>query len=102
MLTAMFRGDSRGERRRLRRTRIAPVEQPALDQDLGDLNGVGRGTLAQVVAHDPHAERPRMRLVAADAADEHLVPAGRPQGGRYVLDEPVGRVAEPLDDLPGG
>ena len=44
-----------------------------LDQDLGDLDGVGGGALAQVVAGDPEVEGALVARVAADAADEDVV-----------------------------
>ena len=49
------------------------AHEVALGQELGDLDGVGRGALAQVVADDPQVEAAVVRGVAADAADEDLV-----------------------------
>ena len=52
-----------------------PCQQAALDEQLGDLDGVGRGALAQVVGDDPEVERALVAGVAADAADEDVVVA---------------------------
>ena len=51
-------------------------EQAALDQQLGDLHGVRRRALAQVVGDDPEVEGALVAGVAADAADEDVVLAG--------------------------
>ena len=50
----------------------------ALAEDLGDLDGVGRGALAQVVRDDPEGEPAavRDRHVAPDPPDEDLVAPG--------------------------
>src|SRR5215472_2770112 len=48
--------------------------QAARDHLLGDLHGVRRSTLAQVVAHLPEPQ-PIAREIAAHAADENLVAA---------------------------
>ena len=47
------------------------------DQHLGDLDAVGRRALAQVVGDDPQRQTVRARLVAPDAADQHLDPGRR-------------------------
>ena len=48
----------------------------ALDQHLGDLHGVERGALAQIVGDAPKAQPVRNRQIATDAADEHGILAG--------------------------
>src|SRR6202011_2239585 len=53
--------------------------------------------LAQVVAHDPHVERVRVRFVATDPPHEHLV-APRDVGGDRV--QTLGRIVG--DDHAGG
>src|SRR6267378_8125791 len=45
------------------------LDQLAVDQALGDLDGVERGALAQVVGDDPQHEAVLDRRVLADAAD---------------------------------
>ncbi len=55
----------------------ARPEQAALDQQLGDLHGVGGGALAQVVGDDPEVEGALVAGVAADAADEDVVACRR-------------------------
>ena len=60
----------------------------ALDELLGDLDGIERRALAQVVADDEQ-DQPLTawyRLVLADPPDEHLVAAGRVQRGRVVVE----------------
>src|SRR5688500_6735317 len=72
-------------------TRSAVAEQVSLDQQLGDLDRVGGGSLAQVVADDPEVEAAVGARVAADPPDEHLVAAGRV--GRHRI-EAVGGVVD--------
>jgi hypothetical protein len=48
-------------------------EQPALEQELGDLDGVQGGALAQVVADGPEGQPVPVRRVRADTTDENLV-----------------------------
>src|SRR5205823_13619478 len=55
----------------------AGAQQPALAQELGQLDGVRGGALAEVVAHDPEVEAALVRGVAPDAADQHVVTPGR-------------------------
>src|ERR1700689_4093895 len=52
-------------------------DQLAVDQRFGDLNGVERGALAQVVGNDPHRQPVLHRRVLADAPDERRVLARR-------------------------
>src|SRR5690606_23793216 len=54
------------------------------DQALGDLHRVQRGSLADVVRHDPEVQAAGMRDVLADAPDEDLVLAGRVRHRRRV------------------
>ena len=68
--------------------------RPALDEELGDLDGVRGRALAQVVADDPEVQAALVRGVAADPADEHLVAARRV--GRERVDA-LGRVVEDDD-----
>ena len=63
---------------------LARAEQPVAERQLGDLHGVRRGALAQVVRDYPEREALRPAEVAADAADEHLVAA--PPGGLEALE----------------
>ena len=42
-------------------------------EELGDLHGVQRGALAQVVPDDPEVKAAVVRGVATDAPDEHVV-----------------------------
>ena len=53
------------------------AQQAVAHEQLGDLHGVRRRALAQVVGDDPQRERVRIAEVAADAADEHVVLARR-------------------------
>src|SRR6185437_6782488 len=53
------------------------ADEPALVHDLGELDRVRRGALAQVVRHDPHLERLVVARVAPDPADEDIVMAVR-------------------------
>ena len=79
-----------------------PPSRFALDEQLGDLDGVGRGALAQVVGDDPEVERALVAGVAADAADEDVVAAGgvdrhRVAAARRVVDDGhAGRRGEQL------
>src|SRR3970040_2172075 len=76
------------------------LDEVAGDQFFGDLEGVERGPLAQVVADHPEGEPPWMGAVLPDAADEHLVLAGRGPGlrveadRRVVADDDAGGVAQ--------
>ena len=45
-------------------------------QQLGDLDGIGGGPLAEVVADNPEVEAALVRGIAADATDQDLVAAG--------------------------
>ena len=55
-------GVTRAFPRRPRPVAVAdPADPAALDQQLGDLDGVRRGALAQVVAHHPEREAPVVR-----------------------------------------
>ena len=51
-------------------------------QQLGDLHAVQRGSLAQVVGDHPQRQPVAARPVLADAADQHVVAAGRFAGRR--------------------
>ena len=64
---------------------LARDRQLRRDQ-LGDLHGVERGALAQVVVRDEHRETAvaRHALVLTDAADEARIGAGRVERGRDV------------------
>ena len=62
--------------------------------ELGELDGVEGGALAEVVADDPEVQRPRVRRIPADPADEDVVAAG---GGRCQGIDGVGRVVEHPD-----
>ena len=101
-----------GDRRaRARRGRVDPRDRRAdetaprsrtfrllREQDLGHLDRVERGALAQVVAGDPEIDRSGLRRVFAHAADEHRVDAGGVERRRVtvaVVDQPhAGRVAQ--------
>ncbi len=63
------------------------LDQVARVEDLGDLDRVGRGALEQVVADHPHLQPARVGRVAAQAADEHLVAAGRVKRRRIGIGE---------------
>src|SRR5688572_2876711 len=54
--------------------------------ELGDLERVQRGALAQVVAYDEKDEPVRRGRVLADAPHEHVVDPGRPAGGGEVVE----------------
>ena len=83
------------------------AHEVALGEQLGDLDGVGRGALAQVVADDPEVEAALVRGVAADPADQHLVAPGGVGGERVdavagrVHDDDAGRAGEQLAALLG-
>src|SRR5580693_7097344 len=47
----------------------APAAEMFTDQDLGNLDGVECGTLAQIVGYDPQVEPVRDGRIAPDAAD---------------------------------
>src|SRR3954452_12643893 len=68
---------------RLRGSRNA--HQAARVQDLGDLHGVRRRALEQVVADDPHLQPARMRRIAPQTPDEDLVAAGGRQRRRVAV-----------------
>src|SRR5579875_1872843 len=78
------------------------AHEPALVQQLGDLDGVRGGALAEVVGDDPEIERALVAAVAADASDEHAVLAGGvdrervERGGGVVEDGDAGRGGEQL------
>ena len=84
-----------------RRARRSRRRTQTLEEELGDLDRVERGALAQVVAGDPEVERVLLRRVLAQATDEHRVDAGafeRGGGAVAAVDEPdARRVAEELD-----
>src|SRR6266446_7488596 len=65
-----------------------------LDQDFGDLDGIERRALAQIVGDDPQIEPVRDRRVAADAADIDRVLAGRLGRGHITL---IGAVVDDGD-----
>src|SRR6185312_16933265 len=67
---------------RLRRLFLG-LDQLAVDQRLGDLDGVERGALAQIVGHHPQRQAVVDGGVLADAADVGGVLADR-LVGRYV------------------
>ena len=67
--------------------RGARADEPARVQLLGELDGVGRRALAQVVRDHPHLQPALVRGVAAQAADEDVVVAGGAGGGRVGLDQ---------------
>ena len=77
-------------------------------QQLGQLDRVGGGALAQVVGDDPHVQRALMARVAPDAPDEHVVLAGRVDRKRVerrvgiVKDGHAGRGGEQLAGALGG
>ena len=79
---------------------VHPSSYMSLDQELGNLHGVGRGALAQVVAGEPEVEGALLVGVAADAADEDVVAAGGverhrvPAVGGVVDDDHAGRLGE--------
>ena len=83
---------------RPRGARAAARTQPRSHQELGELDRVGRGALAQVVADDPEREPAVVgdARVLADAADVDLVGAGGlgrervGRGRRVVLDHDAG------------
>src|ERR1700728_2428905 len=56
-------------------------DQLALDQAFGDLDGVERGALAQIVGDDPHRQSILDGRVLADTADVGRVLARRLVGG---------------------
>src|ERR687891_2603771 len=83
------------------------AQQASNAQQLGDLDGVGGGALAEVVANDPEVQAAVVRGVTADAADEHVVAAGGVDGGGVdrvggvVHDHHAGRLGEQLAALLG-
>src|ERR687895_224295 len=76
-------------------------------QQLRDLDRVGRGPLAEVVAHDPEVQAALMRRVAAYAPKEVAGPARHVDGGRVdrvggvVHHDNAGRLGEQLPALVG-
>src|SRR4051794_40533851 len=62
---------------------------------LGELDGVRRRPLAQVVRDDPHLEAALVRGVAPEPADEDVVVARGAGGGRVRIDE--GQARHPLE-----
>ena len=81
-----------------------PSGSSPLAQDLGELDGVRRGALAQVVGHDPEGQSAIVidRHVAPNPTDEDLVAAGGIRGkrvlvlARVVLDDDAGDRGEQL------
>ena len=75
-------------------------------QQLRDLDGIGGGSLAEVVGHAPEVEAVGEGGVAADAADEDLVPAlgiqghGIDSGRRVILQDTARRRGNDGTDLP--
>jgi len=63
--------------------RLPRCRRNAPCQDFGNLHGVERGPLAQIIGDDPQIEPVRDRRVAADAADIDCVLAGR-FGRRHI------------------
>ena len=57
--------------------------------ELGELDGVERGALQEVVADDPEVEALRVTEVLADAADDDLVAAGIDAIAVSVVDPPT-------------
>src|ERR1700710_1306949 len=73
----------------------ALIQEPAaVDQELGNLDGIGGGALAQVVARDPDVEGAFVARVAANSPDEDIVLAGGVDRQRVLG---VGRVVDDLD-----
>src|SRR5207302_8966710 len=78
--TSRSRRNRAGATRTTNLTRECPcagpgsAHEPALQQELGQLHGVRRRPLAQVVRDHPHVEAALVRRVAANAADEDIVP----------------------------
>jgi cellulose synthase/poly-beta-1,6-N-acetylglucosamine synthase-like glycosyltransferase len=85
----------------------AGADEPALDKELGELDRVGGGALAQVVRNHPQVEGALVGRVVADAPDEDLVAPiglqrrGIPVGGRFVQHGQPGRAAQQLAALRG-
>ena len=63
-----------------------------LEKLLGDLHGVGGGSLAQIVGNAPEQEGVGSAEIAADAADENVVLAGG-RGGQRIAAAAPGRQA---------
>src|SRR5437870_11340768 len=78
------RGSVSGQALASARRRLDPV---TLDDQLGQLDCVRRGTFAQVVAYHPEREAPAIgqRRILADPADEHFVATGRIRGQRVDM-----------------
>jgi putative hydrolase of the HAD superfamily len=76
-----FRKIERVAQVRVRPPCLARLDQLAVDQHLGDLHGVERGALAQIVRDAPEGEAVLDRGVLADARDEGGVLAGRIRAG---------------------
>jgi hypothetical protein len=68
----------------------AVAEQAAVVEELGDLDGVECGALAQVVADDEEVEGERVVEVATQAADSHLVTARVVERCRQRVEDHVG------------
>src|SRR5512142_2140136 len=68
-------------------TRGRRARPASVDEDLGDLDRVGGGALAQVVADDPEGEAATVgyRRVRPDPADEDLVAPGSLRGKRIQV-----------------
>ena len=63
-----------------------PRLSSGLAEDLGDLNGVQRGSLAKLVAGNEQADRFGIRQIASDTADKHVILAGSLQRhGKMIL-----------------
>ena len=68
---------ARAPQRRPSARRSGGAQQVPHPQQLGHLDRVGGGALAEVVADDPEVEAALVRGVAADAPHEHVVAPGR-------------------------
>ncbi len=79
----------------------AAATSPRSSERLGDLHGVERGALAQVVADDEQRQAVLDASVTADAADEGGVPAGGLERGRDVGELDPGCAREELARLVG-
>ncbi len=79
-VASLARGDDAAEAepsRTVGRSRLQDEGQAALrQQQLGDLHGVERGALADLVGHHPHSQAVLHRVVAAQAPDVGIVGAG--------------------------
>src|SRR5450756_3105224 len=84
------------------------LEPAVLDQFLGDLHGVQRSALPNVVGDNPHGQAVGVGYVLSDAADEGLVPSDGFGGqridvvARIVLNYDTGGPAQDFPGLIGG